>query len=137
MKLLQILPGQGFKMKHHRTSAVIVAADRFQRRTEKYNSNKDSANASGPFPLKLHRLLNTAHEVGLESIVSWCPDGNGFKVHKIDKFVNEVLPRFFKKQTKYKSFQRQLVSTISIYLYLIPGVPSMSDDDVVADPRSS
>ena len=68
---------------------------------------------SGSFPVKLHRLLNTAHEEGLEWIVSWLPNGNGFKVHKPQEFVESVLPRFFTKQTKYKSFQRQLVSSDS------------------------
>jgi hypothetical protein len=67
---------------------------------------------SGNFPLKLHCLLNTAaHEEGMESIVSWGAEGTTFKVHKIEQFVKTVLPRFFTKQTKYKSFQRQLVSS--------------------------
>lgn len=62
----------------------------------------------GSFPLKLHQLLNTVHEEGLDWIVSWSPQGNGFKVHNVKEFVSEILPRFFMRQTKYKSFQRQL-----------------------------
>lgn len=62
----------------------------------------------GSFPRKLHELLNTVHEEGLEWIVSWSPQGNGFKVHKVKEFVSDILPRFFMRQTKYKSFQRQL-----------------------------
>lgn len=80
------------------------------RKTKETIQNHDGNTSSGSFPLKLHRMLNTAHEDGLESIVSWLPGGNGFKVHKIQQFVATVLPRFFTKQTKYKSFQRQLVS---------------------------
>ena len=80
------------------------------------NNTKDllSADALGcSFPFKLHRLLNAAHAQGLESIVSWTPDGNGFKVHNVEQFVKNILPQFFSKQTKYKSFQRQLVGTRS------------------------
>ncbi len=64
----------------------------------------------GSFPLKLHQLLNTVHDEGLEWIVSWSLQGNGFKVHKVKEFVSFILPRFFIRQTKYQSFQNQLVS---------------------------
>ena len=70
----------------------------------------------GSFPLKLHQLLNTAHDEGLEWIVSWSPQGNGFKVHKVKEFVSDILPRFFIRQTKYKSFQRQLVSECNLFM---------------------
>jgi hypothetical protein len=60
------------------------------------------------FPLKLHDMLDAARDEGFESIVSWLPDAvNGFKVHIPHAFVTHVMPRFF-RQTKYKSFQRQL-----------------------------
>ncbi|OEU12177.1 hypothetical protein FRACYDRAFT_155271, partial [Fragilariopsis cylindrus CCMP1102] len=41
------------------------------------------------------------------SIVSWVDNGTAFKVHDLDRFVNDIVPTYF-KQTKYKSFQRQL-----------------------------
>ena len=41
--------------------------------------------------------------------VSWQPGNKCFRVHDPNQFVSTVMPRFF-KQTKYKSFQRQLVS---------------------------
>ena len=59
------------------------------------------------FPLKLFRMLEATEREGKECIVSWHPDGSSFQVHHAQKFVDEVLPNHF-KQTKYKSFQRQL-----------------------------
>jgi HSF-type DNA-binding len=48
---------------------------------------------------------------GFESIVSWQAPVPGvassFKVHNTHRFVDEIMPQYF-KQTKFKSFQRQL-----------------------------
>jgi hypothetical protein len=60
------------------------------------------------FPRKLHAMLDNAAEIkGFASIVSWLPDSNSFKVHDQAAFVSRILPHYF-KQTRYKSFQRQL-----------------------------
>ena len=64
------------------------------------------------FPRKLQNMLkssvrSTPNEEKRESIVSWFPCGTSFKVHNVSAFVSTVLPLFF-KQTKFKSFQRQL-----------------------------
>ena len=45
---------------------------------------------------------------GDASIVSWQPHGKAFRVHRPDAFASTVMPRYFKQQKKYKSFQRQL-----------------------------
>jgi hypothetical protein len=61
-----------------------------------------------PFPNKMHEMLDAADVQGFDSIVSWLPDeDSAFKVHDTEKFVNQIMHRFF-KQTKYKSFQRQI-----------------------------
>jgi hypothetical protein len=52
-------------------------------------------------------MLAVAKEEGKESIVSWQPHGRAFRVHNRELFSTMIMPRFF-KQTKYKSFQRQL-----------------------------
>lgn len=62
------------------------------------------------FPWKLHEMLEKAGMHSYDHIVCWQPPGNYcFKVHDPQEFVATVMPRFF-KQTKFKSFQRQLVS---------------------------
>ncbi|GAX26205.1 hypothetical protein FisN_16Lh021 [Fistulifera solaris] len=60
-----------------------------------------------PFPVKLFSMLETTREEGLHHIVSWQVHGRCFRIHKSDRFVTDVLPRFF-KQSKLASFQRQL-----------------------------
>jgi hypothetical protein len=52
-------------------------------------------------------MLEEMATTGDESIVSWQPHGKAFRVHQPDAFFRTVMPRYF-KQTKYKSFQRQL-----------------------------
>jgi len=62
---------------------------------------------SEPFPEKLHRMLVQVQKEGNEDIVSFYSHGRAFGVHDMDRFVNEIMPRFF-KQTKFNSFARQL-----------------------------
>lgn len=71
------------------------------------------------FPIRLHQMLTEIdQEEGgggggggglLGDVVSWQPHGRAFRVHHRDRFVSEVLPRYF-RQGKYSSFQRQLNS---------------------------
>jgi hypothetical protein len=60
-----------------------------------------------PFPWQLHALLEAADREGFNQIVSWIDD-SGFKVHNPTLFVKHIMPRFFKRQSKYKSFLRQV-----------------------------
>jgi hypothetical protein len=59
------------------------------------------------FPSKLFEMLENADEKGFRHIVSWTSEGDGFMVHDTAAFMKQVTPQYF-KQTKYKSFQRQL-----------------------------
>lgn len=60
-----------------------------------------------PFPEKLHRMLEETQKEGLTDVVSFFSHGRAFSVHDIDKFVVDIMPRFF-KQSKWNSFARQL-----------------------------
>jgi len=60
------------------------------------------------FPVKVHQMLSRAEEEGYDHIVSWNPDGKTFWVRDQHQFETVVLPNFFTKQTRYRSFQRQL-----------------------------
>jgi len=59
------------------------------------------------FPWKLHDMLDRSSSEGNEEVVSWVDNGEAFRVNLPYVFVERIMPRFF-KQTKYKSFQRQL-----------------------------
>lgn len=60
-----------------------------------------------PFVWKLYEMLEDVEREGKDHIVSWVDNGKAFKVHKLKEFVTDVIPYYF-KQSKYKSFQRQL-----------------------------
>ncbi|CAJ1948775.1 unnamed protein product [Cylindrotheca closterium] len=77
---------------------------------EVVSSPMQSSN-SFQFPWKLYDMLEQAEQDGLHDIVAWQGDGatygTSFRVFKPQVFVEKLMPRYF-KQTKYKSFQRQL-----------------------------
>jgi len=69
--------------------------------------DEDLAASKLPFVWKLYEMLEDVEVRGQEDIVSWIDEGRGFKVHNMQKFVDDIIPRYF-RQSKYKSFQRQL-----------------------------
>lgn len=68
---------------------------------------------ASPFPIVLHQMLEDADSQSYSDIVSWQTHGRAFHVHDQERFVKEVMPRFF-RQTRFSSFQRQL----SLYGFL-------------------
>jgi hypothetical protein len=60
------------------------------------------------FPFQMYDMLESAENMGFDSIVSWEATGNGFVIHDREKFVQYILPAYFQKQTRFRSFQRQL-----------------------------
>jgi len=61
-----------------------------------------------PFPQKVHRMLEEVEKEGKSDIVSFYSHGRAFGVHDIDRFVDEILPKYFERQSKWNSFNRQL-----------------------------
>jgi len=84
------------------------------------NQEEDLASSKLPFVWKLYEMLEDVEINDQQDIVSWVEDGKAFKVHKMKAFVDEIIPKYF-RQSKYKSFQRQL------YFYdfhRVPGGPN-------------
>mmetsp|Transcript_22693 Transcript_22693/g.47417 ORF Transcript_22693/g.47417 Transcript_22693/m.47417 type:complete len:357 (-) Transcript_22693:79-1149(-) len=60
------------------------------------------------FPRLLHFVLCEVEKLGLDHIISWQPTGRSFCIHDQDLFLLHIVPQFFAKQTKLRSFFRQL-----------------------------
>lgn len=69
------------------------------------------------FPMILHQMLEEAHNEHNEHIVGWDTDGLSFKIHKPNELAGTIMPRYFKNQTKFRSFQRQVRRSFRIVLY--------------------
>jgi hypothetical protein len=60
-----------------------------------------------PFPEKLYRMIQDAEQNGNSDVISFFPHGRAFIVRDPDRFVTEIMPKYF-KQGKMSSFLRQL-----------------------------
>jgi hypothetical protein len=60
-----------------------------------------------PFPVKLYKMLEEAHDIGGQEVIGWSSCGKKFLVHQPKVFAETWMVRHF-NQSKYKSFQRQL-----------------------------
>jgi HSF-type DNA-binding len=59
------------------------------------------------FPEKLYRMLEETSEAGSEDIVSFTSSGKAFEIYRIDAFLEEIIPKFFRHKS-ISSFRRQL-----------------------------
>jgi hypothetical protein len=73
----------------------------------------DITDSKLPFPWKLHKLLEDAETRGITHVVSWLPGGEAFKVHNPAEFYQKIMTQYF-KQTRYKSFTRQVSNRIIV-----------------------
>ena len=47
-----------------------------------------------PFPVRLYEMLNSTFDnENLRSIISWQPHGRCFRIHHIQRFTDEIMPR--------------------------------------------
>lgn len=60
-----------------------------------------------PFPEKLYAMLKEMEAQGKTDIVSFYSHGRAFGVHDPDRFVEDIMPKYF-KMGKWNSFARQL-----------------------------
>lgn len=88
-------------------SATSLSVGNFLSFSSLHNQEEDLASSKLPFVWKLYEMLEDVEKNGDEHIVSWVDGGKAFKVHKLKPFVDDIIPRYF-RQSKYKSFQRQL-----------------------------
>lgn len=57
------------------------------------------------FPSKLHRMLSNDE---YSDVVSFLGHGRAFAVHDVNRFLKEVAPQYFKNQSRWNSFCKQL-----------------------------
>ena len=88
------------------------------------------AGSTLPFVWKLHEMLEDMEQTSREEIVSWVDGGRAFKVHKMTEFVNTIIPMYF-KQSKFRSFQRQLVRSHDHVWVRVVHAKSFSPPNVV------
>ena len=88
-------------------AAAAASSGAENRRRRSSSTGSVLSTKENQFPGRLYDMLEAVDCLGLSDAVSWLPHGRSFKVLDPDKFMNLVVPKFF-KATKYRSFQRQL-----------------------------
>lgn len=71
------------------------------------SSRRTRGGVTEPFPEKLHRMIREVEEDGQDDVIAFLSHGRAFAIHQPDKFIKEVMPKYF-KQSRLSSFQRQL-----------------------------
>jgi len=69
---------------------------------------KKSKQPKPTFPEMVYQILEDSAREGTENIVAWELDGSAFIIHKPKVFNDTILPKYSRKRTKFRSFQRQL-----------------------------
>lgn len=82
-----------------------------QSQTAKMECNVMSGSNLNLFPYKLYCLLEEVEHDETpveEKMILWRPHGKSFFIRDRKKFTETIIPRFFKRNSKFSSFQRQL-----------------------------
>lgn len=94
----------------HQTDHMMTGANNPYQYTDVSNlsdpvpdTRRNRGGVTEPFPEKLHRMLDGTEREGLADIVSFFSHGRAFAIHKPRRFVNEVMPRYF-RQVSFLSF---------------------------------
>ena len=89
------------------TTTTSISTDNIEELMMNYRTTL-ADNDRIPFPKRLYDLLDDVENTGETHIVSWRPNGRCFKIINRSLFMERIVPRYFKKQSHYKSFVRQL-----------------------------
>lgn len=73
----------------------------------KHTDTRETLSKPEAFPFKIYRMLHECEKKGGDHIVSWTSTGNSFTIYDNDKFVEQIMPRYF-TSNRMTSFQRQL-----------------------------
>lgn len=71
------------------------------------DTSAPSTTTEDRFTVKLHKLLEDAETYRFQDIIGWNRDGRSFSIFKPEEFAKTAMRKYF-RQSKYKSFQRQL-----------------------------
>ena len=106
----QILSAGG-KSKSTSPSSKKKMSEAQNGKTNKSGSRRNiiSSGSDLTFPYNLYNMLEYASsDVQYSPMISWSSSGKSFAIHNREEFVSHVAPIFFPKQSKYRSFTRQL-----------------------------
>lgn len=92
-----------------KSTSSAASSSRISRRVSESSNDGTSRTLKEQhhFPFKLYNMLEYAADSQYSSAVSWSEDGRAFAIHSRETFLENIVPMFF-KQTKFRSFTRQL-----------------------------
>ena len=79
-----------------------------ERRQQSAKIRRVSIATKGSFPMKLYHMLEHLEAAGFASIISFQPHGRALRIHLHQRFLNDILPRYFPDINNIASFLRQL-----------------------------
>jgi HSF-type DNA-binding len=79
-----------------------------ERHQQSLNMRRTSGTTKGSFPMKLYHMLDHLEAAGFAHIISFQPHGRALRIHLHQRFLNDLLPRYFPDINNIASFLRQL-----------------------------
>ena len=62
--------------------------------TNEYKRKGPRGGVAVPFPVRLYEMLSATNDSSyLRSVISWQPHGRCFRIHDIERFSDEIMPR--------------------------------------------